>query len=645
MMGSFLNNSRINIEWSFKMRLVYFWISNVFNTNDIEFNLGANYRFSFEDEINTLRAEKNESFVDNFYHLPILENNIDINVNAIVGENGTGKTSIIEALRDVLHGNYKHKFLYVISKNDKFEYCSNIEGVIVKGINMQYRGKRARGIKRILYSNVFDTGALNKKVLNTHSYQDVTTNSLIRFNGSVNWYLSKELSSQINFCLKFQESSLTESLKIPKNIKLKLNSDKNTSDIFPNNLAEYIQKISSRTFTNKIFSTFVESDVYSEKIKGKKVKNDFYFFYLKQVIYYYFCEIDGFIYKNFPRSKFYFLLGGFYSRYYRALESFIDMINKPNGNPSIERLNKFLHRALSGNKSEHEISLDKKEFLKFLNSLNEEITSLLNLINEDFIIPINGTSGKAELANLSPEVVAIFQKWTNYTLGSLVWTELSSGEYAMLSMFSRIYAAKNQLIVNKEDAMTIILIDEGELYYHPQWQKDWLYTLLKGLNVIFEDQKNEEIQILLTTHSPFILSDIPNDRVLFLKKSRDGEHTIIENYLLESPLTWGANIHSLYANSFFLYDGLMGSFAKEKINHLIHELIHIEPEELRNYSGVIRNKIDLIGEPIIKNKLIELYQQKISLLKPETQLIYEEMKSLKERLNQLEQLAKKGGEI
>jgi predicted ATP-dependent endonuclease of OLD family len=626
------------------MKIVYFWISKVVNMENIEFNLGANYRFTFNANTNMLKAERNQSFIRNFYYLPSIQENININVNAIVGENGTGKTSILEAIRDVILGNYRYDYLYILANNDEYEYCSNLEDINFHGLEIRKKGKRAKGIKQIFYSNVFDSRVLNKSFLNNSNYQDVTTNTLIKISGNVRWYLSSELSDQINFCVKFNNSSLTESLKVPDNILLTLNYIDNINGNLPDILTVYIKRISSQVMTEKIFNNYTNTNTFKTETNGNKMNKQFYYFYLKQLIYYYFSQVNGFIYKNFPTAKTQLLLGGFYTRYYKALDLFINMVDDPNVQVSINKLSEILYNSLSGINGKGKINLDKVEFQGFLNTLDREICILIDLLIEKTIIPANGNSGKTQLTKLSPEAIDIFGKWKEHTLGGLVWTELSSGEYSMMSMFSRIYAAKKRIGVHK-NSITLILIDEGELYFHPQWQKDWLYMLLKGLNVIFMDQKEEEIQILLTTHSPFILSDIPNDRVLFLKKSQNDEGINVGNHLLDSPLTWGANIHGLYTNSFFLSDGLMGNFAKEKINELIHKLIHEEPEEIRNSSEIIRNTIDLIGEPILKKKLIELYQQKILLLKPETKVIYDEMQFLRERLNKLEQLAKKQGEF
>ena len=72
----------------------------------------------------------------------------------------------------------------------------------------------------------------------------------------------------------------------------------------------------------------------------------------------------------------------------------------------------------------------------------------------------------------------------------------------------------------------------------------------------------KHFNIIVVTHSPFILSDIPQDNVLFLK---DGKN---DNEVCDFK-TFGANIHDLLRTSFFLENGLVGEFANNKIEELL----------------------------------------------------------------------------
>ena len=84
------------------------------------------------------------------------------------------------------------------------------------------------------------------------------------------------------------------------------------------------------------------------------------------------------------------------------------------------------------------------------------------------------------------------------------------------------------------------IFDEIELYYHPELQRRFLALLLNMLRDI-ELTHIEGINIMLVTHSPFVLSDIPRSNVLAL----GGDPTIDE--------TFCANIHEMLNQSFFMH--------------------------------------------------------------------------------------------
>jgi predicted ATP-binding protein involved in virulence len=169
---------------------------------------------------------------------------------------------------------------------------------------------------------------------------------------------------------------------------------------------------------------------------------------------------------------------------------------------------------------------------------------------------------------------------------------------------------------------------------HPQWQKQYLHNILTVLPQIFKDKK---LQFILTSHSPFLVSDLPKDHIIFLEKGEDGTCKV-KNSLNEMKQTFGANIHTLLTDSFFMTGGLLGEFAKEKINGVIDRLQHIKSlnDLKKDEKGhewekeYIWKVINAVGEPIIKNQLIKMYQQK------QVYSVEEEIKTLKARLDELE---------
>ena len=144
----------------------------------------------------------------------------------------------------------------------------------------------------------------------------------------------------------------------------------------------------------------------------------------------------------------------------------------------------------------------------------------------------------------------------------LDWSRLSAGEESMITFFSRIDAALR--LKSKRRDNILILIDEGDLYFHPEWQRQYLKAIFDFLTQYPE----YNFQILLTSHSPFILSDLPQDNVLTFERTIDGIK-VAKNTLSK---TFGGNIHELLIDKFFLRDGIIGSFADSKITDLIQRV-------------------------------------------------------------------------
>ncbi len=189
---------------------------------------------------------------------------------------------------------------------------------------------------------------------------------------------------------------------------------------------------------------------------------------------------------------------------------------------------------------------------------------------------------------------------------------LSSGEKQKIySEASWLYHLINLNSVKEEEEIGYIkydcinfIFDEIELYYHPEMQRTFVFDFLKALER-FQISPEIGVNCIFITHSPFILSDIPNQNILFLNKDGkiDGNAGISK--------TFGANIHDLLKSNFFMEDGPMGKFAQEKIKSLISFLNDVESlVSIEWEKGVADQFIDMISEPIIKKSLRNLFDFK-----------------------------------
>ena len=202
------------------------------------------------------------------------------------------------------------------------------------------------------------------------------------------------------------------------------------------------------------------------------------------------------------------------------------------------------------------------------------------------------------------------------------FSNLSSGEKQKIySLNSIIYHIRNLLSVNKNPDSELIIyknfniiLDEIELYYHPELQRTFISDLIEYIKKI--DFKNRylgcipNINIIFITHSPFILSDIPKQNILFL--SVDGnKKAIVKN---EIKQTFASNIHEMFTNGFFM-EFTKGEFVLGRIKKILkfYEII-IKTQKKSSRFEVLKimydtNKkyttefISLIGEEYLKNIL------------------------------------------
>lgn len=134
------------------------------------------------------------------------------------------------------------------------------------------------------------------------------------------------------------------------------------------------------------------------------------------------------------------------------------------------------------------------------------------------------------------------------------------------------------------------------------------------------------------SHSPFLLSDIPKENVIFLEKDKSTGNCINVTKNIEIN-TFGANIHSLLSNGFFMKDGLMGEFSKNKIEEVIKYLD--EEESKINSKEEAQNIIEIIGEPILKNTLVSMYEKRFYKNESKLEVLKRKQKEIENEIKEL----------
>ena len=176
---------------------------------------------------------------------------------------------------------------------------------------------------------------------------------------------------------------------------------------------------------------------------------------------------------------------------------------------------------------------------------------------------------------------------------------LSSGERQMLYTMSYVlYHVKNIQSVKPSDNChqyhhINLIFDEAELYYHPDYQKQFVKKLI---DYIYRCNLNKKIiksiNVIIATHSPFVLTDILTQNTLYLS---DGVRKAVEQQ------TFGANYYDMLHDSFFFKDTALGGVATKRIKEWLTE---------KNGEGadmVDEEVLSLVGDPLIAQYLMSGY--------------------------------------
>jgi hypothetical protein len=146
-------------------------------------------------------------------------------------------------------------------------------------------------------------------------------------------------------------------------------------------------------------------------------------------------------------------------------------------------------------------------------------------------------------------------------------SQMSRGERQLLHSISYIiYHIKNIESVTEgryrvKYQNISLVFDEAELYYHPDFQKQFVGKLIKMLSWCHINHNIiRGVNILIVTHSPFVLSDIPLEHTLYLK---DG--SVVDDKEKE---TFCGNIREMLGSSFFM-EYSTGDVAIENVEEII----------------------------------------------------------------------------
>lgn len=592
------------------MELVYCYFSELNGIEDIGINLSSRFQFTFDKDLQLVKVKENPNYLDSFF---ADDNKVD--VIGIVGENGSGKSSI---LTEIYNQDKLDTSLYIfhdkVDEKDKFK--------VYKGKDINF------DLKKTFEEGQFEENVLNKgmpfligssKLLFKEDYNGSGSGSMgVSFTENLASICStNDINSNLNFMLKHDFEIY---LKVKK---IQQDGAENYINLFNKSI------INAELLDNFLIANFINIQ---ESKKDEKIDSNIL------------IDISN---KNVRISPYFD-----FSTHIKKRMKFAKFVNENEGNEDVLESTDFFNNTLTTinekYKSEfvskilinilidlillskldyNKISIDtligsvkmydlfdengldkflentKKDDEKIISTSVEkiirvivydlkEILDILGIkkLDETKDLTLSYKDEKlGEFVNLIKEKIYLLKyfKIENKVESIDTYNKMpfSSGELQILRLIARASFYVEQIKISDENIL--LLLDEPDAMLHPNWQRLFWKEFIPLINSVTD----KKIKILFTTHSPIMITDIPKANLNIL--DQNNRELSIE--------TFGANIYSLYKNTFFL-EKPIGAFALNKIDKLYKKLLSEEPSTEDELKG-FKKLINTIGEPLIKKDL------------------------------------------
>lgn len=563
------------------MTICYIWIENFRNFRNTGFNLSSKYKFEFDPERDRISKTNIPSLPDGFFGKRIDE------VTAFIGKNGSGKSNAVELICKIIK-NYKSlinsNYLIIYESFGALECRYNFNSkrdipVANFDINIQEFDSPLNPLKVVFFSNVFD----DRRVNFGKEITDVSLNNLyVRSN-----FFKPKGSTDFQKQIKLIRASVFKKLNIEHPDRVLI-----TSKVF----TQRFSLAGERSIFRKNGELITEfKSFYRKRLSDIKPENRF----IHLIRLGYFLDYVSELYKAIERKRDYELINFFD----KSLNDFLTQQLQNRTEEVSENILSYIKQLNNKYNNRHSTLFDSDETDIFFRQI-DFLTELRYLLSE---VPVEySTEGHRSNSydyfafdyrssvsiNIINDFVELFDKKSFIDIN---WIGISSGHKAYLNLFATLY---QELRYIKQQHL-FLCIDEGDLYLHPMWQVEFFDKLIEVLPIIYPGQ----IQLLLTSHSPFLLSDLPNQNITILNKNEtDGSINGVDLKIK----TFGGNLYDLFSEPFFLRNKRTSDFAYKKIKDLI---LTIENQENRSEKNkTLKRLVNLIGDDVIRYRLLNILE-------------------------------------
>lgn len=564
------------------MKICFVWIEKFRNLENVGFNLASDIKFNYENETNRIKITDRTEILEDFFGDGIVD------VTGVIGKNGSGKSNTLELLCKILKESKTaiDSDFIVITKEENTYTChysfKEREAPILPNSDSflaeKYSGS-IQNLRVVFFSNIND-GRRNNFGKNI---ADISANSPQRYTS--NDYSARDFLKQF----EFTQFDIFKKLAIPAPERITITHQLWTKptpvrmDTVSKKMLKELKtlmrsRIKDLTPKNKlaqIIKLGIFLDIYTSFLFPEESKNDENS--LPNILFRFvdFCKTNS---EGTDRIT---------SKLINIID---DFLQKQNTNTSAKKVRK----------KDHLINAIKivDDIIKNLGSLQYAYKNEGSRQQELEIFTFDCNQSQFDIfadnafdyLNASPRF-------------EIDWLGISSGHKAYINLFSSIHDA----IKGYRYDHIFLCIDEGDLYLHPMWQVEFFNKLRKTL----PEMTKGSIQLILTSHSPFLVSDLPSQSLVILDNNKvinnidvsgnketeflyNGDQPPLEGRHEAAPKnnTFGGNLYNIFELSFFLGEKRTSDFAYQKISEwyslansdtLSQEKIH----ELKDFAKIV----------------------------------------------------------
>lgn len=653
-------------------QLIYVYIKDIGRCfENQEFCFTNDFNISYSPESGKIKILKNDNC---FMHL--WGNKIS-NINLIVGKNGSGKTTLLDLIATP---GYDRQNSFPLNKNNKeqpeyyewfavYHIYDNV--FVIEGYNIEiisdFKDLQTYGSFKNIISPVysvainydFETQRINYSSVIQEYFSDQQENfpldrkivSLYMVNmNRISWYRSNRIRTDRGTKLGFEHlyldiplfaniySFVSEDNKIieksfsAENVVCKVRWNSN-SGLEPFTLkAEIVKSIGLNLYNENTQLVYSESNIELPGAFSRQRKLNFSIkekFIIKSLeIYIIRLWIDAL--KKDDEFK---------SSIIEAAKRKIDELefNEDSYSKRKEYLEKVVLLLYKIGTEDGAIPVDANVYdantiIEFINSV-ELIED--KYFNDNETISVNIREGKKESIH---NMLRIYDKYRmdgeNNGIGfsnnvTVYFENISAGELEYINGFANLYTAINVAVHNLSFETILIVLDEPDASFHPEWSRRYIDSLCKFLDS-FDTEREIKYQIVISTHSPFMISDVPKEHITCINlKNINGVQKRIAR---RADFGLMSNFYDIIKSDFFI-ESPIGERANLIFKDIVSSINQLETADSKKVNAV-EKRILAIGEEIIRKKLIDLLSKKVSKLQGGEKL--SRILKLREELRQLE---------